>query len=141
LKKIYFAGYIRGGRNDSELYQKLISCLQNYGEVLTEHVGLSDLSSFGESGMTDEQIYQRDLDWLKDSEIIVAEVTTPSLGVGFEIAKAIDLNKKVLCIYRTQHDRKLSAMINGCNDILVKEYLSFDDAKRIIDDFMLNETK
>jgi hypothetical protein len=139
MKKIYFAGSIRGGRNDSGLYQNIISHLNKYGEVLTEHVGLADITSFGEAGMSDEQIFLRDMEWLKASEVVVAEVTTPSLGVGFEIAKAIDLNKKVLCIYRTQEGKKLSAMISGCHEILVKEYHYFDDAKLIIDEFFAEE--
>ena len=37
--KIYFAGSIRGGREEEETYLKLIEHLATYGQVLTEHVG------------------------------------------------------------------------------------------------------
>ena len=46
--KIYFAGSIRGGRDDQELYSAMIEELQTYGEVLTEHIGSSDLGNQGE---------------------------------------------------------------------------------------------
>ena len=35
-QKIYFAGSIRGGRDDRYLYESLISYLGSIGEVLTE---------------------------------------------------------------------------------------------------------
>ncbi len=135
MKKIYFAGSIRGGRNDKEIYRQIIGYLQTIGEVLTEHVGSSALTPSGEENMTDREIFERDLEWLSSSEFVVAEVSTPSLGVGFEIAKALDLGKKIICLYRNQEGKKLSAMISGCPGILVKEYQSLEEAKNIINSF------
>ena len=54
--KIYFAGSIRGGRNDKEIYLKLIQHLSNYGEVLTEHVGDQKLPETGEAVHIDRKI-------------------------------------------------------------------------------------
>ncbi len=51
--KIYFAGSIRGGRDDSEIYFKIIEMLQATGaDVLTEHIGSSELTSHGETTRT-----------------------------------------------------------------------------------------
>ena len=136
MKKIYFAGSIRGGRNDQEVYEKIINYLQNFGEVLTEHVGHAGITPSGESSLTDQEIYNRDIDWLSSSDVVVADVSTPSLGVGFEISRAVALNIKVLCLYRVQADKKLSAMISGCPDIQVKEYRTLEDVVRIIDEFV-----
>ena len=47
-RRIYFAGSIRAGRNDAELYAKIVTTLQNYGKVLTEHVGDPNLTESGE---------------------------------------------------------------------------------------------
>ena len=135
IKKIYFAGSIRGGRNDIELYQQIINYLQRFGEVLTEHIGNKQISGLGESGMTDQEIFRRDIEWLSSSDYLIAEVTVPSLGVGFEIARAVELQKNVLCLYRIQPEKKLSAMIAGCSEIEVKEYESFEDLKLIIDHY------
>ena len=135
MKKIYVAGSIRGGRNDRELYEKIINYLQTLGEVLTEHVGHASITPSGEAGMSDKEIYNRDIDWLSSSDFVVADVSTPSLGVGFEIARAVELKKKVICLYRVQADKKLSAMRSGCPDIQVKEYETFEDVIRIIGEF------
>ncbi len=40
------------------------------------------------------------MQWLSQCHVVIAEVTQPSLGVGFEIARAITLNKPVLCLFR-----------------------------------------
>lgn len=135
MKKIYFAGSICGGRNDLELYKKIINHLQLLGDVLTEHIGDSNITPLSDIGKSDQQIYVRDLDWLRSSDILIADVSTPSLGVGYEISKAVELNKKVLCLYRIQENKKLSAMIAGCPDIQVKKYQTFEDIKQIINNF------
>jgi len=135
MNKIYFAGSIRGGRSDLELYRKIIGRLQLHGEVLTEHVGNSNLTPLGETGMTDREIYDRDMAWLSSCDLIVAEVSVPSLGVGFEIASAIRMKKKALCLYRVHDGRRLSAMIAGCPDVVLREYTDYNDVVRIIDDF------
>ncbi len=133
--KIYFAGSICGGRDDKELYLRLIQHLAKYGQVLTEHVGDQNLSDLGEEGLSDDWIYNRDLSQVQESDVLVAEVSTPSLGVGYEIGKAEDMNKRILCLYRPQNGKRLSAMIAGSPDITKAEYRTLDGAKKIIDDF------
>ena len=123
------------GSADIGLYKEMIGHLNSYGEVLTEHIGHTGISPMGEVGLTDQEIYNRDMDWLSSSDVVVADVSTPSLGVGFEIASAIRQGKSVLCIYRIQEERRLSAMISGCPDIQVKEYTKLNEAKQIMDDF------
>ena len=44
MKKIYFAGSIRGGRIDAELYERLIKYMQKDNIVLTEHIGSPHLT-------------------------------------------------------------------------------------------------
>ncbi|MCP4437602.1 MAG: nucleoside 2-deoxyribosyltransferase [Aureispira sp.] len=130
--KIYFAGSIRGGREDANLYLMIINYLKNFGEVLTEHVGEASLTSFGEGGTTEEFIHDRDMRWLLSSDIIVAEVTCPSLGVGYEIGRAIEHGKKVICLYRPQEGKRLSAMIAGSQDLILEQYSDLETAKKII---------
>ena len=92
--KIYFSGSIRGGRDDSEIYHQIITYLKKFGEVLTEHIGDSSLDSFGEKS-DDISIHNKDMEFLMACDLVVAEVTNPSLGVGYEIGRAIENNKKV----------------------------------------------
>jgi nucleoside 2-deoxyribosyltransferase len=96
--KIYFAGSIRGGREDAELYLKIIEHLKTCGEVLTEHIGNKNLSQAGEDGPNDRYIHDRDMDWIREADVLVAEVTQTSLGVGYEIGRAVEMGKR-FCAY------------------------------------------
>lgn len=131
---IYFAGSIRGGREDSALYAQIIERLGRFGRVLTEHVGGASLTTEGESGSARE-IHDRDLSWLKSAGFVVAEVSTPSLGVGYEIARATEWGKPVLCLFRRGAGRNLSAMISGCPQVMVREYVAVADADAILEEF------
>jgi 2'-deoxynucleoside 5'-phosphate N-hydrolase len=104
--KIYFAGSIRGGREDAALYAEIIDYLKTFGEVLTEHVGDPNLTGLGDDGSTDRFIHHRDLEWLLSAEIVVAEVTTVSLGVGYEIGRAVAAGKKSVVPVQTRFRKK-----------------------------------
>ena len=134
--KIYFAGSIRAGREDAALYETMIGWLRSFGDVLTEHVGNRTLSVKGDDGPGDRFIHDRDMAWLKACDCVVAEVTTPSLGVGYELAWATVLAKPVLCIHRMVPGRLLSAMIAGSPGIQTDAYATVDEAKAIIEEFL-----
>ena len=76
--------------------------------------------------------------WLEEADVLVAEVSTPALGVGYEISKAEDMGKKILCLYREQQNKKLSAMINGSQKIKIAKYKIFKEAISHIDNFFKN---
>lgn len=134
--KIYFCASIRGGRNDKDIYLEIINYLKKYGKVLTEHVGNLELNSDGEKEKTDNYIHDRDLNWIKEADVVIAEVTTASLGVGYEIGKSENMNKNILCLYRIQDNKKLSAMISGSSKLTLKNYNNIDEAKNSIDNFL-----
>ncbi len=134
--KIYFAGAIRAGRDDAAIYQALIAWLRSFGDVLTGHVGDPLLTAQGNDGPDNRYIYDRDMAWLAQCDLVVAEVTTPSLGVGYELGRATALKKPVLCLYRPRSGSVLSAMIAGNPDIKTFTYSSVDEAKKIIGEFI-----
>ncbi|NLR89592.1 MULTISPECIES: nucleoside 2-deoxyribosyltransferase [Flammeovirga] len=125
--KIYFSGSIRGGRDDAKLYADIIEHIKQYGEVLTEHIGQMDLQ---ENEITDRQIHDQDLNWLIESDIIIAEVTVPSLGVGYELGRGVEMKKPTYCFHRTP---QTSAMVSGCPEIKTYHYESLDEIKVLID--------
>ena len=133
--KIYFAGAIRGGRNNTKIYEKIITYLGNIGQVLTEHVGDKDLGNMGEKGGIDMAIYKRDIKWLQSADAVVAEVTTPSLGVGYELGIAEKLKKPILCLYLPSKGKRLSAMVKGNNQLSSWEYHNIKEARSCIDIF------
>jgi hypothetical protein len=134
--KIYFAGSIRGGRHDTKLYRQIIQLLTQYGEVLTEHVGSDELPPAGEANMCDEDIYKRDVAWLSDADVVIAEVSTPSHGVGYEIATAEWLNKPTLCIYHPVAGRRASAMLTGNTKLWCTSYENVQDLEPILERFL-----
>ena len=134
--KIYFAGSIRGGREDAALYQQIIEYLKTFGEVLTEHIGDPKLTDLGDDGPTDSYIHDRDLEWLQCADILVAEVTTVSMGVGYEIGRAVESGKKVLCLFRPESGKNLSAMITGCPNLKLVNYHDLDEVKLVLKQFL-----
>lgn len=134
--KIYFAGSIRGGRDDVSLYSEMISHLGCFGDVLTEHVGCTNLERQWEANLSDASIFARDVDWLKAADVVVAEVSTPSHGVGYEIGLAETLGKPILCLVTFAKRESLSAMIAGNGHISLAEYATVAEAKDQIDEFM-----
>ena len=135
--RIYFAASIRGGRQDKELYARLIKLLGEYGEVLTEHIGDTKLSEDRSRDRDSNQsIYDRDMAWLRSADIVVAEVTHPSLGVGYELAQAEVMGKPVLCLYRVLPERNVSAMVAGNPYFKVYEYVDsglLEEVKELLD--------
>jgi 2'-deoxynucleoside 5'-phosphate N-hydrolase len=128
---IYFAGSISGGRGDQAIYSAIIELLKQHGTVLTEHFGNPLLTSAGEN-LADRDIHDRDLQWLRTADVLVAEVTTPSLGVGYEIGRAVEWRKRVICLYRPSPERRLSGMIAGCAGITVHAYDDVNELPKIL---------
>jgi hypothetical protein len=137
VKKVYFAGSIRGGRDDALIYKQIIDFMAQLEgwTVLTEHIGLKNLTSMGENRSA-HAIYDRDIAWVREADAIVAEVTSPSLGVGYEIAKAEDMQKPILCLFRPSAERRLSAMIGGSPLLTVIEYGNVTDTEAHIGEFL-----
>ena len=132
---IYFAGAIRGGREDAELYSSLIQLLKTFGTVLTEHVGDSSLLE-KELLLSEKEIFERDMQWLAQTDLLIAEVSTPSLGVGYELAAAERLKIPCYCLFYKKHGRSLSAMIDGNPYFQVLIYKTNADAANIIRELM-----
>lgn len=108
MKRVYFAGSIRGGRVDAELYHRVIEYIKRTAIVLTEHVGNINL----QEDATDQDIYKQDTEWLREASIVIAECTCPSLGVGYELAYA-EAHGKPCHIFYNSNTSQLSAMLTG----------------------------
>jgi nucleoside 2-deoxyribosyltransferase len=126
--KIYFACSITGGRQYEKTYQALTKFLLDEGhEVPTAHLAQSNILDLERvAGPAD--VYTRDVNWIQESDILLAEVSVPSHGVGYEIGYALGLKKPVLCIHDA--DRVVSKMITGNPDPLlyVAAYANIEEA-------------
>ena len=103
-------------------------------KVLTEHIGNLSISLL-EDGNKDKQIYDQDTGWLKECDIVIAECTSPSLGVGYELAYAEKLNKECHLLYR-KSKCQLSAMLTGNDYYHIYSYETKEEAFEIIDSIL-----
>ncbi len=127
--KIYFAGSIRGGRNDAQVYKQIVDWLKSEGHnVLSEHIALQSLTDAGNAQPADE-IYRQDTNWIRECDIVIAEVTQPSLGVGYELGFAESLQKPIVCLWSKHAEKRLSAMVTGNASNTVIEYDTFDSLR------------
>ena len=124
--KFYFAGAIKGGREKLDIYIKINELLENYGEILDKHVASPQVNEI-EKNSTMEEIYQRDISWIKECDLLIAEVSTPSLGVGYELGFAESLGKKIICLYDANVN--ISAMIGGNDYFELIKYENIEDLK------------
>ncbi|XP_041472444.1 putative 2'-deoxynucleoside 5'-phosphate N-hydrolase 1 [Lytechinus variegatus] len=140
LLKIYFGRSIRGGQKeeDAKVFSLLVRELKKYGEVLTEKFGDDKAIQKEDEVTSDEAIYQADIKLIDQADVMVAEVSNPSIGVGYEIGRAHDGKKKILCLYRPEGaPKKLSAMIRGADgvdNLTVKDY-DISDISNILTDY------
>ena len=132
---IYFCGSIRGGRDLAATYAKMIKMLGSYGTVLTEHLGSNEEIETKDRILSDRAIHDRDFQWIVDSDFLVAEVTVPSLGVGYEIGRAIEIGKPALCLFKQGSEHTISAMIAGSDKVEMKYYQSLEEVKDLFEAF------
>jgi hypothetical protein len=98
--RIYFSGAISGGRDKLPVYQHIVTRLKSLDhDVPSDHVAARDVLS-ADGALSPRQVYERDVRWIEDSDAMIAEISTPSLGVGYEIGYALQRGKPVLCLYR-----------------------------------------
>jgi len=108
---VYFSCSITGGRNDQQIYACLVNALLACGHEVPTAVLASPEVGQLEIKVDPRDVYERDTAWVEGCDALVAEVSTPSHGVGYEIALALLRQKPVLCLYR--RGRTVSKMITG----------------------------
>jgi nucleoside 2-deoxyribosyltransferase len=133
---IYFACSITGGREFERIYQALVSALLRDGhEIPTAHLAETAVMDL-ESVVSPQDVYARDIEWILAADALVAEVSVPSHGVGYEVGVALGAHKPVLCLY--QEGRRISKMISGNPDpaLEVRTYNSAPEAVCLAQEFV-----
>lgn len=131
---IYFAASILGSQAHPVDYMAIVELLKAYGTVLTEHVGTQATKARAEHNLTFTEIHDRDIAWLLQADVVVAEISNPSLGVGYEIGRAVEHDKRVLCVYSSSA-QKVSGMLQGSSALSVRAYQSIDELKAVCDEY------
>ena len=138
MSSIYYARSIRGAHTKSDkLINELVRLtIHKYGFIPSlECVPLLD----NRKRTQDEFIHDRDIDWIDRSIAMIADVTNPSLGVGYELAYAEyvrgsghSIGYRIFCIAQT--GTKVSAMISGSFTIFW--YKDPDEMVDIVTEFL-----
>ena len=133
---IYFSCSLTGGRQDESVYMTIVDHLLELGhDVPTAHLAHPEVMDL-ERVVDAREVYERDMAWIEACDAVIAEVSTPSHGVGYEIAIALDRDKPVLCCF--QESASVSKMITG-NDsktISLSTYKGTNGVLKVIDDFL-----
>jgi nucleoside 2-deoxyribosyltransferase len=133
---IYFGGSIAGGRAYADTYRRIVDYIKTHNHrVLSEHVVKPDVLEW-ESAYTPEQIYRRDTGWLEECDAMIAEVSNPSLGVGYEICYALNIKKPVLCLFKKGIFLTRMLVGNDSDGLQVREYEDDTEWQKMIDSFL-----
>ncbi|MEM3137885.1 MAG: nucleoside 2-deoxyribosyltransferase [Thermofilaceae archaeon] len=129
--KIYLAAPIRGVRKALPTVKRLADVITGSGcELLTPQV--VDETVDVDRGLKPEEVYERDVQLLEEADMLVAEISYPSLGVGFEIAYGLLKGKYVIAMCEEERVNFTSVLIRGiknpCFRLII--YSSSDDAAK-----------
>src|SRR5215831_21005451 len=137
--RIYLACTVRGDRGGVLAGRAICERLQQQGhQVLTTHLLADDVDS-AESRVSEEEVYRRDIDWLSGCEVLVAEASGSSYGVGFEVGyvlgRAASTGQRVVLLYDAARRDAISRLIigNGDHACTTFAYTSIEELTTFID--------
>ena len=138
---VYFSCSLTGGRRDEIVYGRIVDALLAGGhDVPTAHLARPEVMEL-ERVVEPGEVFRRDIEWIEECDALVAEVSTPSHGVGYEIAYALSRGKPVLCCFR--QGARVSKMITG-NDragLRLAEYADGAAAVSLVERFLADVTR
>ncbi|MFV1859080.1 MAG: nucleoside 2-deoxyribosyltransferase [Anaerolineales bacterium] len=133
---LYFACSLTGGRQDEGIYGIIVRHLEGAGhEIPTAHLADPGVMELEKVTAADE-IYARDIRWIEGCEALIAEVSTPSHGVGYEIAYALRLSRPVLCCYREGVTVSKMILGNDSPGLVVRAYQTESEVPKLIDEYL-----
>ncbi len=135
MMKIYFGFTVAGDRSGVDAARKIVHLLEERGhEVLTRHL-VSDHAWDTDRSISPQDVFRRDMGWLDQCELFIAEVSGSSFGLGFETGYLLGAtNKKVVLLYRRDLEKRVSLLITGnthANCTLVP-YSSIEEVEKYI---------
>ena len=112
--KIYFGFTVAGDRSTVDTARMVVQRLEERGhEVLTRHL-VSDHAWDADRSISPQDVFRRDMGWLAQCDLFIAEVSGSSFGLGFETGYLLGAtNKKVVLFYRRESETRISLLITG----------------------------
>jgi len=141
--QIYLACTVRGDREAIAGLRALAANLESAGHtILTKHLLHDDVET-AEAALTERAVYERDIEWLTACDVLIADASGSSFGVGFEVGyvlgRADRTNQRVLLLYRGDRRDRISRMIVGnahprCRTLAYRD--AADLSARVLDDLI-----
>ena len=115
--QIYLACTVRGDRGAVAGLRALVAALESAGHtILTKHL-LDDNVEGAESALSERAVYERDMEWLDACDILIADASGSSFGVGFEVGYVLGrsdrTDQRVVLLYRADRRDHISRLIVG----------------------------
>ncbi len=115
--RIYLACTVRGDRSAVAALRTLVERLEGGGHtILTKHL-LDDGVDAAESALTERAVYDRDIAWLENCDVLVADASGSSYGVGFEVGYVLGRSdrttQRVILLYGADRAHQISRLIAG----------------------------
>ncbi|MEX2662802.1 MAG: nucleoside 2-deoxyribosyltransferase [Vicinamibacterales bacterium] len=114
---IYLACTVRGDRGALSTVRTLADALESMGHtVLTRHLLADDVEA-AESALTEQDVFTRDLEWLTAADVVIADASGSSYGVGFEVGYVLGRSavsgQRVLLLFDEARRPAVSRLISG----------------------------
>lgn len=123
---IYFAAPVTApGGHPRAHYAAQVAYLKRFGRVLTEHLASPEATAAHDTAAsTPAAVFAQDQVWLKEADVVVADITFPSTGTGMTLGLAAAAGKKILAMWDNSRIAKASTFVSGCPNALVLPYAS-----------------
>ena len=143
---IYLACTVRGDRGALAAVRSVADFLERQGHsVLTRHLLTDDVDD-AESVLGEQDVFERDMRWLIAADLLIAEASGSSFGVGFEVGyvlgRAEQTGQRVLLLHHASRRPHISRLITGNSHPGCTSYAYQDteDLLRVVDRFMAGTT-
>lgn len=115
--KIYLACTVRGDRGAITSARALADLLERAGHtVMTRHLLADDVET-AEGALTERDVFERDVRWLDEADLLIAEASGSSYGVGFEVGyvlgRAAESGQRAVLLYDAARAGQVSRLIAG----------------------------
>lgn len=146
--KIHFFGSLSGnetGKRDRTNYERIVEAIEKLGhKIVTKHYITKKVPEvLQETSKQHEDYFRNMIDWIKSADVVVAEVTKPEIGTGYEVSLAVNyLNKPLIALYTQgrfspifigQNSDKVQHLEYDSENILSVIKLALEDAKDQMD--------
>lgn len=110
--KVYFAYTIRGDKTRIQVARQIVDMLKQRGHQVMTEIFLRD-NAEDEGVLTDQEIFERDIKWLDECDVLVSEVSGSSFGIGYELAYILSKKKRAFVFYHNDAKQNISKMAVG----------------------------